>query len=445
VIAGGGVGGLEAALALHELAPGRLATELITPEEEFVHRPLAVAEPFGLADVTRFALDRILGEGVAARRRDSIAEVDPESHEAVTAGGRRVPYDALVLAIGVRPEVAIKGALTYRGPADNSAYRDVLAGLEAGELHRIAFAIPATVRWGLPLYELALLTARHARESGIEGVELTLVTAEPEPLAMFGHRAARNVRDLLGGAGVAVHTSAAPAAVEGTELRLVSGETLATDRVIASPRLEVDPIPGIPQGPHGFIGTDVHMKVEGLPRVFAVGDATWFPIKQGGLAAQQADVAATYIAGLAGADVERTKFRPVLRGALITGETPRYLRTEIGDRDGVSAAGGAPLWWPPSKIAARFLAPRLAALAGSQAGPPLTDVEAPEAEELARAEADHADAVELALGMADADAIWGDYLSALRWLDLAEELDFSLPSAYVDKRREWTKAAGQQD
>jgi sulfide:quinone oxidoreductase len=52
---------------------------------------------------------------------------------------------------------------------------------------------------------------------------------------------------------------------------------------------------------------------------------TQFPLKQGGIATQQADVAAASIAAHAGADIEPHPFRPVLRGLLLTGMTPRYL------------------------------------------------------------------------------------------------------------------------
>lgn len=46
VIAGGGVAGLEAALALRELAAEQVATTLLTPSRDFVYRPMTVLEPF---------------------------------------------------------------------------------------------------------------------------------------------------------------------------------------------------------------------------------------------------------------------------------------------------------------------------------------------------------------------------------------------------------------
>ena len=52
-IVGGGVAGIEAALALAALAPGLAETSLISPDPDFVYKPLVVAEPFGLANRPR--------------------------------------------------------------------------------------------------------------------------------------------------------------------------------------------------------------------------------------------------------------------------------------------------------------------------------------------------------------------------------------------------------
>ena len=111
---------------------------------------------------------------------------------------------------------------------------------------------------------------------------------------------------------------------------MANGATRECGRAIALPAFEVEPIPGVPQGPHGFIGTDSMMRVDAFDRIFAAGDATWFPVKQGGLAAQQADTAASGIAALIEPAVQPEPFRPVLRGAMLTGSGPRYLRATMG-------------------------------------------------------------------------------------------------------------------
>jgi sulfide:quinone oxidoreductase len=49
LIAGAGVAGLEAALALRTVGEDRVSVELVSPDAEFVYRPLSVAEPFGVA------------------------------------------------------------------------------------------------------------------------------------------------------------------------------------------------------------------------------------------------------------------------------------------------------------------------------------------------------------------------------------------------------------
>ena len=56
--------------------------------------------------------------------------------------------------------------------------------------------------------------------------------------------------------------------------------------------------------------------VRGVDDVYAAGDMTTFPLKQGGIAAQMADAAASAIAVRAGVPVAQHPFRPVIRGLL---------------------------------------------------------------------------------------------------------------------------------
>ena len=114
--------------------------------------------------------------------------------------------------------------------------------------------------------------------------------------------------------------------VEG-ELRLVPEGSSRPTVFVALPRLRGPRIDGLPQTVEGFLAVDAHGQVHGLSDVFAAGDITSFPVKQGGIAAQQADAAAEMIAANAGADVAPQPFRPVLRGLLLTGRQPRYLGT----------------------------------------------------------------------------------------------------------------------
>jgi sulfide:quinone oxidoreductase len=127
---------------------------------------------------------------------------------------------------------------------------------------------------------------------------------------------------------------------------------------VALPRLYGPAIRGLPHDADGFVEVDETGLVRGAEDVYAAGDMTSRPLKQGGLATQQADVAAAAIAAAGGADVTAERYRPVLRAMLFTGGSPRYLRHTLTDSGRVSDE--AP-WWPPHKIAGRELAPYLAA------------------------------------------------------------------------------------
>jgi sulfide:quinone oxidoreductase len=363
LIAGGGVAGLETLLALRALAGDLVDLELLAPEPEFWYRPLAVAEPFDAARAHHFELAGIAETAAAAFTLGQLVSVDADAKLARTAQGAEIDYDALVIASGALPRPALPGALTFRGPADSDAFRRLLAEAESGSVRSIAFAVPRAATWPLPLYELALLTATHLEQH--KHVELALVTPEAAPLGLFGDAASDAVRTLLSERGIRLHTGRYPAGYEAGRLELVPETTLLAERVVALPRLEGSQILGIPQDADGFIATDLSGRVRGLTGVYAAGDITQFPIKQGGIAAQQADAVAEAIAAKAGAAVQPHRFQPVLRGLLLTGGAPRYLRSEpSGGHGDTGTVAGEALWWPPAKIVGRYLAPFLAGYGG---------------------------------------------------------------------------------
>ena len=196
---------------------------------------------------------------------------------------------------------------------------------------------------------------------------MLLVTPERAPLEAFGRRIGAAVRDLAGEREVMLVTDATAEQFSGGSLRLADGGRLRAERAIALPRLRGPEIAGLPRDPDGFIPIDDASRVTGLERVWAAGDATTFPIKQGGVAAHHADAAAQSIALAAGIPADPTPFRPVLRAVLLTGEAPLYLRRTLADPDDpagdTASLATHPFWWPPDKIAGRYLAPFLSAMA----------------------------------------------------------------------------------
>ena len=110
---------------------------------------------------------------------------------------------------------------------------------------------------------------------------------------------------------------------------------LRVDRVIALPSLVGRHARGLPSDPLGFVPVDEYTRVLGVDAVFAVGDIAAHGVKQGGLGAQQADVAASVIAADAGVAITPEPYRPVLRGLMLTGGVQRFLRH---DTDGALRA-----------------------------------------------------------------------------------------------------------
>jgi sulfide:quinone oxidoreductase len=358
LVAGGGVAGIETALALRALGERRIGVEIVAPEPHFYYRPLAVSEPFGGEPVRRWELADLARSAGAGLVRGELKGIDAERHTAFVRDGPPLDYDVLVLACGALPQIAVPGSLTFRGPADGEALRRLLDRARRGELRRLVFAVPSGIVWPLPLYELALQAAHELGPT----VEVALVTSEPAPLALFGAAASEAVGAALADHGIAVQASAYPERAGEGEL-VVLGGTLPADAVVALPRLAAPKLAGVPRDANGFVPTDPHGRVPGLPDVYAAGDLTAFPIKQGGLAAQQADAVAEAIAAAAGLRVEPRPFRPVLRALLLTGGAPAFLRVELGGGHGeTSEASEEALWWPQGKIVGRYLAPFLAEL-----------------------------------------------------------------------------------
>ncbi|HEX4929881.1 MAG TPA: CBS domain-containing protein [Gaiellaceae bacterium] len=368
LIAGGGVAALEAVLALRELAEERVAVELLGPEPQFWYRALSVAEPFELGETRHYELAALATAAGATFTLGALEGVDAIGRKAKTSVGE-IPYDFLLVAVGAVPTPAVPGALTFRGPADTERIRTLLGEIAAGDVRRVAFAVPWGAVWSLPIYELALMTAAHLAEHQIRGVELSLVTPEEEPLQLFGPAGSEAVAELLDKRGIALVPGSHPAEFVNGTLRLVPEGELEVDRVVALPRLRGMQIEGLSQTLNGFIPIDAHGRVRGLDDVYAAGDITNFPVKQGGIATQLADAAAEAIAQAAGADLRPEPFRPVLRGLLLTGTQPRYLRHELTGVGQVDAASPDPLWWPPAKIVGRYLAPFLAEFGGAPSPP----------------------------------------------------------------------------
>jgi len=369
-IAGGGVAGIEALLALRDLAGDLVHVTLASPAPEFVYKPLTVEEPFSPEPATRLELEPLVAETGGTFVQKGLRAIDADRRIAELDDGTTLDFDAAIVCIGAKAREAFAGAETLRTSGDPIDIDALLRQADQHEFGRMVFIVPPTGSWPLPVYELALMAGHRAHELALV-VRIVIVTPEPQPLSVFGHLASDAVSSLLATRLIEVRTGVR--AREGANGSIVldpGGEKLDAGAVVALPQLEGPALAGLPADERGFIPIDEHGRVRGLPGVYAAGDGTNFPIKHGGLGTQQADAAAEAIAAQAGASVEPAPFHPVIRGKLITGDESLNLQADIAGGGGEGVSSLDYLWWPPQKIAGKYLTAQLSGRTPHELGPP---------------------------------------------------------------------------
>jgi sulfide:quinone oxidoreductase len=417
LIAGGGIAALELLLALRVLAGSYVAITVLTSEPTLAPRAMTVAEPFYRGGAQAYDWAQIAEQQGARLVLDPLVAVDTTEQIVFTHGGRRLRYDVLAVATGARRVEPFAGALTFGTSTDATGrLRALVADVLTRDAASVAFAVPSPSCWPLPLYELALLTTHELREHG-SATEVRIVTPEQRPLGLFGPTPGDALAPTLDALGIELVTRAQPREVVAGELRLEGGKVVPADHVVTVADIVARPIPGLPCDRAGFVPVDLHGRVAREPAVYAAGEATSFPLRQGGLATQQADAVAEAIAATLGLHDDPAPFSPVLRGRLLTSGAPLYLQARPS---GQSLASTRALWSPPEKIAGRYLAPYLATARPARIGAaPLVE----RVPMIARASRDKRDAVTLALTLADAEARCGNEARALQALEAAHALD----------------------
>jgi sulfide:quinone oxidoreductase len=377
VIAGGGVAALETALALHDLAGHRVTLTFVAPTAEFIYRPVAVLEPFVHVAPRRLPLAKVAAELAATFEQDSVAAVDCDRRVLLTGGQRELRYDALVVAVGARTGEVLPGVVAMEVSRMDESLHELIEEIDSGAVRSLAFVAPRST-WPLPAYEVALLVQRHAGERNVD-LEITIITAEQQPLAVFGESVSAGVAGLLADADIQMMVGACVESCSGKLIANPGERELRFDRVVAVPRLAGPAITGLPADADGFLPVNSSCEVTGVERVYAAGDATDFPVKFGGIAAQQADAAAASIASMAGAPIEPRSFDAIVHGVLLSGRKQGSLYFTARIEGGVAldsrigetptwGIGETPPWSSEAKIAARYLGPYLDELWA--AGPP---------------------------------------------------------------------------
>jgi sulfide:quinone oxidoreductase len=376
LIAGGGIAGLEALLAIRDLAGACAAITLVAPDPDFVYKPLIVEEPFSSQPAEQHALEPIAQELGAKFIQQGVAEVNPEEHSARLADGSSVEYDKLVLCVGARARPAFTDAVPLRTDGTVIPIDSLLRETESSDPALLAFVIPPARTWPLPVYELALMAQRRAGELGIREVKFLIVTPEESPLIVFGRAASDAVSSLLAARGIDVRTGVrVKDAASGELILALEDERIAVGQMISLPVLEGPNLPGVPADEEGFIPIDEHARVRGVENVYAAGDGTNFPIKHGGIGTEEADAAAEHIAASLGAEVKPEPFRPVIRGKLLTGDDSLHMQHDVTGGSGEGTASPDYLWWPPRKVAGRYLSAWLGGPTPGELQPPPNSID----------------------------------------------------------------------
>jgi sulfide:quinone oxidoreductase len=331
-------------MALRAVAGARVELTLVAPSGEFVYRPLAVEAPFAVGRTRRISLNDAARDAGASFIAGMVEAVDADERIVSPSDSHALEYDALVLAVGAQAVAAVAHAITWDDRSDAETLGGLLEDIEQGYSRRLAVVIPAGPGWPLRAYELALFTALEAKSMSAD-LETTIVTPEPSPLAALAPRVLELVSNEVRQAGVDV-VSADRVEIEQRHAATVvlhpSGRRLEVDRVLALPAIRGRPIAGMPADADGFVEIDEHCRVRGLDGVWAVGDATSFPVKSGGLAAEQGGVAAKDIGAAAGAAVEPRPFDPAAVEVLSGLPTGCFLKTWLGEGDDDGLTTGLP-------------------------------------------------------------------------------------------------------
>ena len=371
LIAGGGIAGLEAMMAIRDHAGERVEITLVAPDPDFVYKPLIVEEPFSSQPAEQHALAPIAEEFDARFVQQRVTAVLPKARQVELAEGSNLEYDKLIICIGARQRPAFAHAMPLRTDGTLLPIDSMLRETESSESKVMAFVIPPGRTWPLPVYELALMAQRRSREIGVQGVECLIVTPEESPLIVFGRTASDAVSSLLVARGIKIRT--AVRVKEATNSQLLHAprdERIDIGQMVSLPILEGPSLAGIPSDEEGFIPIDGHARVRGVEDVYAAGDGTNFPIKHGGIGTEEADAAAEHIAASVGAEIDPQPFHPVIRGKLLTGDDSLHMQHDIAGGGGEGTASPDYLWWPPGKVAGRYLSAFLGQRTADDLEPP---------------------------------------------------------------------------
>jgi 3-phenylpropionate/trans-cinnamate dioxygenase ferredoxin reductase subunit len=303
VIVGAGLAGGRAAEAMRkEGYDGRIVLIGDEPERPYERPPLS--KDYLLGDAPRekafvhpegFYDEQSIELWTGAR----VTRVDARGREVETADGRRLGYDALLLATGSEPRrldipgADLEGVWTYRNLADTDRLLKLIPSLE-----RVVI-----VGGGWIGTEIAAALRHHDRS-------VTLISSSPLPLEnVLGPAIATRYRDLHVGRGVDLRAPIRPARILGERraegVELTDGTRIRGDLVIlgvgATPRLELAEMASVRIEDGGVIVDET--LATSVPGIWASGDIASAPVPTGGRKRVEHWAAAKFGGPVAGANM----------------------------------------------------------------------------------------------------------------------------------------------
>ena len=380
VVLGGGFAGLETVFYLRAKLGSRAALTLVSDRHEFLFKPNTIYIPFG-ADPSSF----LIPLGGPAKKRDiefvagSVESVDLEPRR-VNAGGRKLPYDFLVLATGasMRPEEVpglAEHAETIWTPAEMLSLRTKLETIalraKRGEELALLFNVPPNNKCAGPLYEIVFMVETWLRRQRIrESVRLLYTTFEQTFIQAFGPKLHEVVSAEFAARGIEGRTGVRLISVDRREAYFEGGAHETHDLLVAfPPYVAAMRYEGLPADGRGFLATELESRrVVGHDRLYAPGDVGDFPVKQAFLAFLQADAVAEHIAGEVGGGAPAYEFDPVSMCVMEELDTATFAQVPLAltgdplhpvavrpDADGAYRVGVSPAWRLGKKLLGLYL------------------------------------------------------------------------------------------
>jgi sulfide:quinone oxidoreductase len=297
VILGGGTGGTMTANRLRRrFGPDEAEIHVVDRDDRHVYQPGLLFVPFGLASVDELERPRRrqLRNGVLFHEAE-VAWVELDHDEVVLLDGDVLPYDALVVASGVRLQPDETEGLTGPGwdervftfysPEGADALRGALERFDGGRL--VVNIVDMPIKCPVAPLEFAFLADWHLRERGIRD-RTELVYATPLDSAFTKATCAEHLSYLLAEKEIQLVTEFSAGEVDGAGGNLTSfdGRTLDFDLLVTVPlhggAAYLERSPGLSDA-LGFVPTDkATLQTTVKPNVFALGDATDLPTSKAG-------------------------------------------------------------------------------------------------------------------------------------------------------------------